>query len=91
MANLIAADIKVKNLRLRRIPFKKVRINQIFYSDYRWYQKISTQIAITADTIENDRKRFKGIVMVRVMDEAVASARTTRGMTFEEFMQNAAL
>jgi len=91
MANLIATDIKVKNLRLRRIPFKKVRINQIFYSDYRWYQKISTQIAITADTIENDRKRFKVVVMVRVMDETVASARTTRGMTFEEFMQNAAL
>jgi hypothetical protein len=29
--------------------------------------------------------------MVRVMDETAASARTAGGMSFEEFIQNAAL
>jgi hypothetical protein len=91
MANLIAHDIKIKDLRLRRLPFKKVRINQIFYSDRRWYQKISQQIAITADSVENERRRIKATVMVRVMDEAVSSARAKGGMSFEEFIQNAAL
>jgi hypothetical protein len=48
-------------------------------------------MAITADTIENDRIRFKEAAMVRVMDESAASARTAGGMSFEEFLQNAAL
>lgn len=90
MANLIAHGIKIRDLRLKRLTFKRVRTNQIFYYNYRWYQKISRYIAITADTIENDRIRFKEAAMVRVMDESVASARTTGGMSFEEFLQNAA-
>lgn len=91
MANLIAPGTKVRGLRLKRLTFKRVRTNQIFYYNYRWYQKISRYIAITADTIENDRIRFKEAAMVRVMDESVASARTVGGMSFEEFIQNTAL
>ena len=91
MANLIAHDTKIRDLRLKRLTFKRVRINQVFYYSYRWYQKISKYMAITADTIENDRIRFKEAAMVRVMDETAASARTAGGMSFEEFIQNAAL
>lgn len=91
MPNLIAPGTKIRNLKLRFVPFKKVRVNQIFYSDFRWYQKISQQIAITADSVESERRRIKAKVIVRVMDEGSASSRIKKGMSFDEFIQNAAL
>lgn len=91
MANLVVPGLNIRDVRAKRIPFGKVRIGQIFYSQKRWFQRKSKILAIRADTPDNEIVRFTQKQSVRVFDENVPSRRAKGGMTFDEFMTQAAL
>jgi ABC-type ATPase involved in cell division len=90
MPKLVADGLNIRDVNARRIPFRRVRINQVFYADRRWYQRKSAQKAIRADTLDTETVHFKQTTVVRVFDEATPTLRRMNGMSFDEFINQAA-
>jgi len=90
MPNLVAQGLGIRNARVRRVAFKDVRIGQIFYSNTRWYQRRTKQKAWPADCPDTDHVHFRQTMMVWVLDETLPSRRARQGMTFDEFINQAA-
>lgn len=86
MPNLVVQGLKIRDVRARRVPFRKVRVGQIFYSDRRWYQRRSARMALRADCPETETIHFSAGTVVRVFDETVSSHRATAGLSFDEFI-----
>ena len=89
MPNLVVDGLKIADVRARRTQFRRVRIGQIFYADYRWYQRKSAQKAIRADIRETEIVHFRQKTWVRVFDEAMPMRRRIIGKSFDEFIQSA--
>jgi hypothetical protein len=75
---------------LKRILFKNVRIGQLFYYNYRWYQRKSKLLAIYADSPDTEATRFKQTATVRIFSDLAPLPRPKGGLTFEEFINQAA-
>lgn len=90
MPNLVAAGLSIRDVRARKTQFKRVRIGQIFYSERRWYQRKSPRTAIRADVSEVERVYFLQTTWVRVFDETKPTHRRLKGMSFDEFINQAA-
>lgn len=89
MPNLVSCDLRIQDARCRRVKFRLVRINQIFYSRGRWYQKRSARRAIPADDPSYTSIPFKYEICVRVFDEFAPPNKA--GLTYEQFVGQAAL
>lgn len=90
MPELIRPGTLISSVKHRRCQFKSVRIGQIFYSEYRWYQRRSKLTAVRADDLSQERVRFHLTTMIRVMDEAAPAKPAPATMTYEEFMRHSA-
>ena len=91
MPNLVPAGLSIRDVSARRVTFRKVRIGQVFYSNYRWYQRRSPNTAWRADVTEKEIVHFKRSAMVRVFDEHVPTTRRIQGLSFAEFINQSAL
>jgi hypothetical protein len=85
MPNLVKPGLSSRDIRTRRVLFRRVRIGQIFSSWNRWYQKVSFGMAVKADTSDQGKIRFAQGKSVNVIAEGSVLSR--QGLTFEEFMR----
>lgn len=76
---------------MRRLQFKSVSLFTIFYSEFRWYQKISVCLAYRADAEGQETVQFKKKTWVRIFDESAPPRTVPRGLSFEQFIEQAAL
>ena len=88
MPNLVTPGLAIRDVRARRIPFRRVRMGQIFYAEGRWYQRRSKQKAVRADVKELETIHFRQATIVRVFDERSPTQRRVTGPTYEEFIAN---
>ena len=88
MPELVIGGLRIQDVRARRIPFRRVRINQIFYAEGRWYQRISPRKGMRADTADTEAVHFKQATIVRVLAEDGGKLRQ-RGMSYDEFINQA--
>jgi hypothetical protein len=91
MPELINPSIRIHDLAHWRTRFKNVRINQLFYSRQRWWQKRTSRTAIRADDRSNEFAFFKGEQMIRVFDESRPMLNPVSGLSYEEFINRSAL
>ena len=86
MPNLVAPDLKISSAKTKRLQFRYVRIGQLFYSNYRWYKRVSVRKGLRADAATNETVWFKQVTVVRIFYEDALSQREKNGMSFQEFM-----
>jgi len=91
MPNLVQQGLRIQDVQSKRTRFKHIRIGQIFYVGGRWYQKRTSMTAIPADEPSDDKTRFKFGKWIRVFDETAPPYRPLTGLSYDEFMSDAAL
>ena len=90
MPELISPDLDPKRVSLKRTLFRNVMVGQLFYYNYRWYQRRSLRLAVYADTTDTETTQFKQDVMVRVFNDLKPLPKPEGGLTFDEFINQAA-
>lgn len=85
MPNLVAFGLSLQDCKTRRLKFRSVELDRVFYYKGKWYQRKTSRTARRADCDDNSTEWFPLNTMVYVLEEGLHSR--DNDLTFEEFMR----